>query len=178
MHQRQLGDGSVEVGQGQEGNAEDAVLIGEAPVLFQPAVEGPQHLDGGFDVGLHGSLHAHPLGGEEPRRLHALIVHAGQPGVAVEPFGMGGRLFAGQLVAHPGLVRLTPKVVVQRPRSRSHVDVARSWDDRMDPVPEEVAGLAVDVAQHHASIGELRVPMTGERVAGLPIVVVGVEETP
>jgi hypothetical protein len=46
----------------------------------------------------------------------------------------------------------------------------------MDPVPEEVAGLAVDVAQYHASVGELRVPMPGERVAGLPVVVVGVED--
>ena len=46
----------------------------------------------------------------------------------------------------------------------------------MDAVPEEVAGLAIDVAQDHPSVGERRIPMAGERVAGLPVVVVGVEE--
>ena len=174
----ELAHGSVEVGQGQERDREDPVLIGEAPVLVEPAVEGPQHLDGGLDVGLHRALHADALRREQPRRLDALGVHAGQAGVTVEPLGVRGGILAGQLVADPLLAALAGEVVVERPGAGAGVDVARSGDDRMGPLPEEVAGLAVDLPQNDTAVGELRVAVAGEGVAGLPVVIVGVEERP
>ena len=67
-----------------------------------------------------------------------------QAGVAVEPLGMRAGVFAGQLVADPGLAALPREVVVERTRTWSGVHVARAGDDRMGPLPEEVAGLAVD----------------------------------
>ena len=97
--------------------------------------------------------------------------------VAVEPLGMLRRVLAGELVAEPGLVALAREVVVERAGPRAHVDVARAGDDGMEPpTVEHVARLAVDVDETDTTVGELRVAVAGERVARLPVVVVGVED--
>ena len=169
-------DRAVAIGQGEERHREDAILVGEAPVLFQPAVECLQDRDRGFDVGLHRALHAHALRREQPRRLYALLVHAPEAGVAVEPLRMLGRGLACQLVADAGLVALPGKVVVQRAGARAEVDVAGAGDDRVETAAHDVAGHPVDIDHAHAALRELRVAVAGEGVGRLPVVIVGVED--
>ena len=173
-------DRLVEVRQGEERDGEDAVVVGEAPVVVEPAVEGPEDVDGRLGVGLHRAFHADALRREQPCRLDALLVHAAQPGVAVEPFGVLVGVLARQLVAQTGLVAPAGEVLVEGPGPGPHVHVAGAGQDRMDPVVvgEDVAGfaVAVEVDEPHASVRELGVAVAGEGLAGLPIVVVGVED--
>ena len=118
-----------------------------------------------------------PCDGNSHARLDALLVHAPQPRVAVEPLGMLGRVLAGQLVAETGLVARAREVVVERAGPRAQVHVAGAGDDRVEPpTVEHVARLAVDVDESDTAFGELRVAVARERVARLPVVVVGVED--
>ena len=105
----ELAHGAVEVGQGQERDGEDAVAVGEAPVVVEPAVERPEDLDRCLDVRLHRTLHADALRREQPRRFDPLGVHAGETGVTVEPLGVRGGVLAGELVADPLLAALPAK---------------------------------------------------------------------
>ena len=69
------------------------------------------------------------------------------------------------------------EVVVERAGPRAQVHVTRTRDDRVQPLAvEHVARLAVDVDERHPTVGELRVAVARERVARLPVVVVGVED--
>ena len=173
----QLFHGLVDVGEGEERHPEDAVLVAEAPIFLKPPVERPEDVDGGLDVGLHRSFHADALRREEPGGFDTLLVHAPQPRVAVEPLRMLVGVLAGQLVAEPGLVARTGEVVVERAGPRAHVDVAGTGDDGMEPpTVEHVARLAVDLDEPDTAFGERRVAVAGERVARLPVVVVGVED--
>ena len=173
----QLLDRLVDVGEGEERHAEDPIPVAEAPVVVEPPVERPEDVDGGFDVGLHRAFHADALRREQPGGFDALLVHAPQTRVAVEPLGMLGRVLAGQLVAETSLVAGAGEVVVERAGPRAHVHVAGAGDDRVEPpAVEHVARLAVDVDEADAAFGELGVAVAGERVARLPVVVVGVED--
>ncbi len=162
----------------RNGHGEDPLVVGVAPVLVEPAVEGAQHLDGGLDVRLHGAFHADALGREQPRCFDALDVHTREAGIVVEPLRMRGGVLAGQLVADPLLAALSGEVVVERPRAGAGMDVARAGDDRVGPLAEEVAGLAVGDPQNDTAVGELGVAVAGKGVADLPVVVVGVEDGP
>ena len=172
----QLADGAIEVREGEERGGEDPVPIRESPVLVEPPVERPEHLHRGLDVGLHRALHAHALRGEQPRRFDALVIHAGEAGVTVEPLGMRRGILAGELVPDPLLAALPREVVVERTRSRAGMGVAGTRDDRVGPLPEEVVRLAVHLLQDDTPVGERRVAVSGEGVGDLPVVVVGVED--
>ena len=172
----QLLDRLVDVRQRQERDPEDPIAVGEAPVLLEPPVERAQDVDRGLDVGLHRALHADALRREQPRALDALLVHAAEARVTVVPLRVLRRHLARELVAHARLGAPAGEVVVQRARPRAQMDVTGPRDDRVESLAERVPRLAVDVDQRHSAVRELRVAVSGERVARLPVVVVGVED--
>src|SRR5262249_49561546 len=133
----------------------------------------------GLDVGLHRTFHAHALRREQPRRFDALLVHAAQPRIAIEPLGMRVRVLTRQLVSETRLVALAGEVVVERAWARARGHVARAGDDRVNTTTrEDVPRLAaaVEVDEPNTALRELRVAIASERLGRLPVVVVGVED--
>ena len=77
----------VDVGQRDVGGGEDPVLVRHAPVLGEPAVEGPEQQHDRPRVVLERLLVEHAEGGEEPDLGQPLRVHGGEAGVAVAVLG-------------------------------------------------------------------------------------------
>ena len=71
---------------------------------------------------------------------------------------------------------LPREVVHERARLRPGVHVGGAGQHREDLAVEDVPQHAVDFLHLHAALGELRIAEPGERVARLPVVVVGVED--
>ena len=172
----ELLDEPVRVRRVQVRNSEDAVLVGEAPLVFDPAVERPAHLDRRLDVGRqHRRLEHDALRREQPHGLDALRVHDLQALVALVPLGvLRRRLVERREEFLSG--QLPREVVHERARLRPGVHVAGPGQHREDLAVEDVAQHAVDFLHLHAALGELRIAVPGERVARLPVVVVGVED--
>ena len=157
-------------------NSEDAVLVGEAPLVFDPAVERAAHLDGRLDVGRqHRRLEHDALRREQPRGLDALRVHDLQALVTLVPLGvLRRRLVERRQELLSG--ELPREVVHERSRLRPRVHVGGAGQHREDLAVEDVPQHAVDFLHLHPALGELRIAEPGERVARLPVVVVGVED--
>ena len=83
-------DRVVDVTERHVGRGVDAVLVVDAPVLVEPAVEGSEEHPDRLDVLLDELLVEHPQGGEQPHRRQALAVEGGDPGVAVHVLGGQG----------------------------------------------------------------------------------------
>ena len=175
-HPLELGESAVEIRERQVRDGEYPVLVREPPLVVEPAVKATEDVDGGLDIRLHQPLHAHPLGREQPRRLHALFVHDLDPGVPVEPLGMLGGLLAGQHAGDVGLRSLPGEVVEERAGARPRVDVAGTGHPGVELVVDDVPHPPVDLLDQHAPVGVLGVAVSGEGVARLPVVVVGVED--
>ncbi len=71
---------------------------------------------------------------------------------------------------------LPDEVVGERPWQRPGVDVAGPGKALEDLAVEGVAQHPVDLLDPHAALREGRIAVAGERVARLPVVVVGVED--
>ena len=170
----QLAHRLVDVGQRDVGGGEDAVPVGHAPVLGQPAVEGAEQQHDGARVVLERLLVEHAEGGEEPDLGQALGVHGGEAGVAVAVLGADGLGLAHQLV-HGPTVGVAPEVVDQRPGRRDRVE-RRVGDGPADPAAQRVVAPAADLDPLDHPRPELRVEVAGERIERLVVVVVGVED--
>ena len=99
----ELPHGPVDVAEAEGGAGEDAVLVGEAPVLEQPPVEGGEEEGDGLGVVLEVLLVEDPEGGEQPHLVDALVVHGAEAGVVVAVLG-ADRLGAAE-VLHRRLAR-------------------------------------------------------------------------
>ena len=99
----ELLDERVRVRRVQVRNSEDAVLVGEAPLVFDPAVERPAHLDRRLHVARqHRRLEHDALRREQPRGLDTLTVHDLQALVTLVPLGMHRRRFVERRRETPG----------------------------------------------------------------------------
>ena len=88
----ELVDRPGRVGQRQVRRREDAVLVGEAPVLLEPAVEGAEQQRDRLGVVRQRLLVDHPEGREQPAGVEPLLVERGDAGDGVAEAGrMGSR---------------------------------------------------------------------------------------
>ena len=169
----QLAQRPLDVHQAQVQGGEQALLVGEAPVVVQPAVERPERGGDGPDVVLQAGLHAHAQSGEHEASAQPLGVHEGQPLVAVAVGGADGVELAEGL-AHVAGRGLGPEVLVEDAGLGHRVE-GGVGDEPVDAPGHDQPLLAPDVGPLHAALGHLGVDVTGEGVGGLVIVVVGVE---
>ncbi len=170
----ELGHRVVHVHQGDEGGGEDALAVGEPPVLVDPAVEGPEGGHEGRGIADQGLLHPDGQGREEERALQVLVVHHGQSGVAVAVGRADGVELAEQ-VADAGVARVAaPEVLVEGTRLGHRVE-RRVGDEPVDPAAHQQALAAAHLGPLHGPIGELGLDVAGEGVERLVVVVVGVE---
>ena len=170
----QLAHGVVRVDERDVRGGEDAVPVVEAPVLVQPAVEGPE---GGHErrrVVDQRLLHAHAERREEEGGLEALGVHDLQAGVAVAVGGVDRVQLAEQVGHSGGLGVAAPEVLVERPRLADRVE-RRVRDEPVDLAADQEALAPVDRRPLHGALGELGLDVAGEGVERLVVVVVGVE---
>jgi hypothetical protein len=173
-HPFQLPDAAVEIGKRQVRRSEDPILMGEAPLLFDPTIERMKDIQDGIDVGLHWPLHAHTLRWEHPHRLHALLVHNAQTSLTVEPFRVLLRTFRHQ--CRIDAVAYSSEIVVERTGTGPRVDIAWSRNPRVEFVSDHVTDSAIDLFHQNATVRKLRAAVTREGVRGLPIVVICVED--
>ena len=159
------------------GRAEDALLVGEAPVLLQPPVEGPERGEQRGRVVEQRLLHADAEGGKEDRAAHALLVHQLQTGVAVAVLGVvAHRVEVAEELPDPlALGVAAAEVLVERARLRDGVE-GRVGDEAVDLAADEQPLLAVDLTPLHRALGHARLGVAGEGVDRLVVVVVAVED--
>src|SRR5439155_18950138 len=105
----------------------------------------------------------------------SLLIHDGEPLVGVVPLGMFRRRHV-ERGCEVGGGELPGEVLHERPGDGPRMGVAGPWKSlehlAVDDVPED----AVDLLHLEPALGERRVPVPGEGVARLPVVVVGVED--
>ena len=132
----QLGHGVDRIDQRDVRGGEDPLLVGKAPVLLHPAVEGPEGRGEGGDVIEQGLLHPDTEGREEDGPLEFLRVHETQPGVAILVFGVVGQAIelAEERRRVGTLGVATPEVLVERARLRHGVP-GGIGDEPVDPAP-------------------------------------------
>ena len=134
----QLGHRVDRIDQRHVRSGEDPLLVGKAPVLLHPAVEGPE--GGGERRGVveERLLHPDAEGREEDRTLEFLGVHETQAGVTILVLGMVGQTV--ELAEERGRVRTlgvaTPEVLVERTRLRYRVP-GGVGDEPVDPAPDQ-----------------------------------------
>ena len=156
------------------GRGEDAVPVGHAPVLGQPAVEGTEQEDDRARVVLERLLVEHAERGEEPDLGQVLRVHGGEAGVAVAVLGADGLGLAHELVDGPA-VGVAAEVVDERPGRRDRVE-GRVGHGPADPAAQRVVAPAVDLDPLDHPRPQLRVEVAGEGIERFVIVVVRVED--
>ena len=169
----QLDDRPVGVGQRQVRRTEDAVLVGEAPVLLDPAVEGGERRRQRGQVVLQELLVEHAEGREQPDGLEPELVHAGQAGLGLPVLG-ADRLPLAEELQRRLPVGVAPEVVVHRPGLGDGVE-GGVGDGAADRAAHHVVLPAVDLAPLDAPRRHRRVQVAGEGVEGLVVVVVTVE---
>ena len=109
----ELLDGPVHVGERDVGRREDAVLVVEAPVFFEPAVEGPERDPDRFGVVDEQLLVEHAERREQPDRLETELVEHADARVAVAVLGPD-RLALGEHLERALALGVAAEVVVQR----------------------------------------------------------------
>ena len=172
----QLGAGRLPVDEADERGGEDAAAGAEAPVLVQPAVEGPVVVPQQVGVPAEGRLDGHGGAGEHQRRVDPLAVEQGQ---ALVPLVRGridradqGRAAAGQraaLLDRPHHSRSEPGSAVspwKKPSGVSTVTGRPSTTGRTTP------SISASWKARSPALGR-HVPH--EAVGRLVVVVVGVE---
>ena len=170
----QLPDRFVGVGQGDVGSGEDPVPVRHAPVLGQPAVEGPEQEDHGARVVLEGFLVEHAQGGEEPDPGQALGVHGAEAGIPVAVFGSDRLGRAHQLVQRAA-VGIAAEIVHQGTGRRDRVEGGIGHGPADLPTQGVVLAPAdVDPLDDPGTVGGVEV--AGEGIERLVIVIVGVED--
>jgi hypothetical protein len=170
----ELLDGALDVEQRHERCGIDPILIGVAPVLLQPLVEGPDVQVGEVGVVAHAVLDAHRRRREQDRGVEALLVHQFQPRGAVLKRGMQGHGHV-RLGDAPRLERT--QHLAQRTRRRDPVGVERLAEEREALIAEEDLRRAVGADGHpHPSVLRSCREVSSERVDRLVVVVVGVDE--
>ena len=169
----QLAQRPVDVRQAQIQGGEQALLVGEAPVVVEPAVEGPKSGGDGPYVVFQAGLHAHAQGGEHEAPAQPLGVHEGQALVAVS-VGRADGVELAEGLAHVAGRGLGPEVLVEDAGLGHRVE-GGVGDEPVDAPGHDQPLLAPDVGPLHAALGHLGVDVAGEGVGGLVVVVVGVE---
>ena len=170
----QLLDRPLRIGQREVGRGEDAVVVVEAPVVVQPAVERPEREAHRFGVVPQQLLVDHPERREQPATREPLIVERLQPSVAIAVLG-ADRLVIAQALERVDALGVAAEVVVQAARLRDRVERGVG-DGAADAPADHVVLPAVDRGPLHAARPEGGVEVAGERVLGLVVVVVGVED--
>ena len=169
----ELFDGPAHVGERDVGRREDAVLVVEAPVFFEPTVEGAERDPDGLGIVDEQLFVEHAEGREQPDRLETELVEHRDARVAVAVLGPDG-LALGEHLDRVLALGVAAEVVVQRAglgdrgERRVHHGVAHAPAD-------DVVLAAVDLAPLHGARPEPRVEVPGEGVERLVVVVVGVE---
>ena len=144
----QLGLGLGRVGERQHRRGEDAVVVGVAPVVLEPAVEGPEAGVQGVDVVGERLLEPDAERREEEAAVEPLGVHDGEAGVAVAVLGAvldalevaeGGPDVAGGLLA--------PEVDVERPGPGDGVE-RRVRDEAADACPPTRSRFLPSIVAH------------------------------
>ncbi len=87
-HELELVDRAPEIAEREHWRGEDAVLVVEAPVVVEPAVECMEVRVQLLGIVLHEVLDAHSERGEQQDALDALAVHEREPCVAVDVLGL------------------------------------------------------------------------------------------
>ena len=155
---------------------EDPLPVGEAPVLREPAVEGPERRHAGFRILLERGLHADAQGGQHDAGVHSLVVHHRQAGIAVAVLGV--LLYRCQLPERrPEVIRAGPgtEEVRQCPGGRQVGERGVRYEP-VDGAGHEQATLAVDVGPLDRPFRHLGLQVAGERVGRLVVVVVGIHD--
>ncbi len=165
--------GPVEIGERDVRRGEDLVLVREAPVVVEPAVERGERLRDREHVLAEQLLVEDAERREQPDRLEAELFELGDARVAVAVLGRD-RLALAQELARLLAVGVAAEVVVHRAGFGDRVE--RRVDDRVaHPSADHVVLAAVDLAPLHAATAERGVEVAGEGVERLVVVVVGVE---
>ena len=173
-HPLQLGHGLVDVGEREVGRGEDPLLVVEAPVLVEPAVERAERGTRRGKVVAQRLFHADTERGEEQRAVDALLVHHLQPDVAVAVGGVGRFEVAEQLDDARAALVVPAEVLLETARL-GEVAERGVRDEPVHATTDEQARLAVDLGPLHRPLGVLGFDVAGERVGRLVVVVVGVE---
>ncbi len=167
--------GPVGIGECHVGGGEDAVLVGEPPVLLEPPVEAL--VDGGdcLDVVTERFLVVHSGGGKHPAGVDALVVHERDPGVPVL-VRSGERFEVGPHQLHECPPLGVALVVLAQHSWPGYGVEGRIGDLEVDLSAHHVALVAV-LQGHplHASTLHCLGNVTQEGVMRFVVVVVGVE---
>ena len=150
----ELADRPVEIGEGDVGRGEDAVLVREAPVVVEPAVERGERLGDREHVVAEQLFVEDAERGEQPDRLEAELVELGDAGVAVAVLGRD-RLALAQELVRLLAVGVAAEVVVHRAGLGDRIE-GRVHDRVAHPSADHVVLAAVDLAPLHAAGAELR----------------------
>ena len=165
----------VGVDEGEHGCAVDPLVVREAPVVVEPAVERTER--------------AHNAGGSSTRACSMPTPRVRRKIAPVRPCRSMRRSRVAvpvlRVLAHrvevaeerPHVLALrvpAAEVLVEGARLRHGVE-RRVGDEAVDPSADEQALLAVDLRPLHRALGELRLEVPGEGVERLVVVVVAVE---
>ena len=173
-HPFQLGHGVVEIRKRDVRNAEDALLVREAPVLMEPTVEGAERSLHRREIVDERLLHADTQRREEQCALDAEAVHGLEADLAVAVCGIAGKQIAEEILDAVALGIVAAEVLLEAARCRKHVE-GRVRDEPIDLAAHQQHLLAVDISPLHAATLELGLDVAGERVLGLVVMVVGIE---
>jgi hypothetical protein len=172
----ELGDGGTGIDQGDVRGGEDALLVGESPVLVHPPVE---RLEGGHQRRLvidQRLFHPDTECREEDGGFEALLVHDTEPGVAIAV--LGTRADRLELAEQLGRVRAhrvaATEVLVEGSRPGDRVE-GRIGDEAVDLAADQQPLAAIDRSPLHAPLAEGGIEVAGESVDRLVEVVVGVK---
>ena len=166
--------GAVRIEERDVRRGEDAVRVVELPVVEHPRVEGVERRVRGLGIVDERLLHADAERGEQEAAFDPLLVHQRDPrrGLAVrrvdrlELAERGANVVAGALAA---------EVLVERAGSGDGVE-GRVRDEPVHPSGHQETLLPVDLGPLHRALGHAGIEVPGERVRGLVVVVVRVEE--
>ena len=171
----ELGHRGLHVDQGQHRRREDALLVGVAPIVLEPAVEGLEGGDQGRRVVSKRLLHADPERREQEAPVEALLVHDPQPGVAVAVLRVNGLELTEEGPHVLGARVATSEVLVEAARLRDGIE-ERVGDEAVDLPAHQQTPATVDLRPLHGPLGHFGIDVAGVGVGRLVVVVVGVED--
>jgi hypothetical protein len=119
---------------------------------------------------LHGVFDPDPKGGEEQRRGQPLRLYHLEPGVPIPIFRPDGLELAKRLVDR--LLPWIAAVPIERRAGLGHRIERRVGDVEVHRPADQQPALAVDVRPPDATVTEAAVPVPGERVLGLVVLIV------
>ena len=140
---------------------------------MQPLVVGGEHGNGGLGVFLQHFLDAQAEAGNQPRLVDALLVEAGDAGVAVLVLRLDD-LHRDDVAQFLRVVVLSAEIDLERTWHTDGV-VGRVWHDRELLGVDQQRGSPADIGPLD-DVAELRIEVTGQAVVRLVVVLVGVEQ--